>query len=134
MRIKNIELRDFKRFTHLTITDIPEKAKMVVLVGPNGSGKTSLMEAMNHFYQVFGHHFHGDYSYLSKLDENSLNINKWAQFASQVVNISFHDVDITKIDLKRHFILEALIAMNPTSRLTLCKSKMILPNGFGLQL
>lgn len=113
MRVEYIKLRDFKRFTNLTITDIPEKAKMVVLVGPNGSGKTSLMEAMNHFYQLFGHHFHGDYSYLSKLDENSLNINKWAQCASQVVNISFHDVDITKIDLKRHFYFRSAYRNEP---------------------
>ena len=41
MRIKSIELRDFKRFTHLIVDEIPKTAKMIILVGPNGSGKTS---------------------------------------------------------------------------------------------
>ena len=51
MKIKQIELHNFKRFTHLLVEDIPASAKLVVLVGPNGSGKTSFMEAMNHYYK-----------------------------------------------------------------------------------
>lgn len=66
MRIKSIELTGFKRFTHLIVDDIPETAKLVVLVGPNGSGKTSFMEGMNHFYKYSGYQEIGDYHYLSK--------------------------------------------------------------------
>ena len=51
MKIKKIELNNFKRFTHLSVEGIPETAKLVVLVGPNGSGKTSFMESMNHYYK-----------------------------------------------------------------------------------
>ena len=51
MKIKKIELKNFKRFTHLIVEDIPKTTKLVVLVGPNGSGKTSFMEAMNHYYK-----------------------------------------------------------------------------------
>ena len=43
MKIKKIELNNFKRFTHLSVEDIPETTKLVVLVGPNGSGKTSML-------------------------------------------------------------------------------------------
>ena len=39
MKIKEIRLKNFKRFTDLTVTEIPETAKLVVLVGPNGSCK-----------------------------------------------------------------------------------------------
>lgn len=47
MRIRNIYLKSFKRFTDLTIEGIPDTAKLVILVGPSGSGKSSLFEAIN---------------------------------------------------------------------------------------
>lgn len=52
MKIKTIQIKNFKRFTDLTITNIPETARLIVLVGPNGSGKTSLFEAFNHWYKL----------------------------------------------------------------------------------
>ncbi len=45
MRINKIELKNFKRFTELTISEIPESAKLVLLIGSNGSGKSSLFDA-----------------------------------------------------------------------------------------
>ena len=45
MRIKSIHLSDYKRFTDLSITGIPETARLVVLVGPNGSGKSSVFDS-----------------------------------------------------------------------------------------
>ena len=39
MRIKSLRLENYKRFTELTIADVPETARLVVLVGPNGTGK-----------------------------------------------------------------------------------------------
>ena len=47
MRIRDIYLTGFKRFTGLTIEGIPDTAKLVILVGPSGSGKSSLFEAIN---------------------------------------------------------------------------------------
>lgn len=47
MRIRSIYLKDFKRFVDLTIEDIPDTARVVILVGPSGSGKSSLFEAIN---------------------------------------------------------------------------------------
>lgn len=47
MRIKKIELKNFKRFTDLTISDIPETSKLVLLIGSNGSGKSSLFDAFD---------------------------------------------------------------------------------------
>ena len=47
MRIRDIYLTGFKRFTDLTIEDIPDTAKLVILVGPSGSGKSALFEAIN---------------------------------------------------------------------------------------
>jgi hypothetical protein len=49
MRLATINIRDFKRFHNLTIDGIPESARLVILTGPNGSGKTSVFEAFNYW-------------------------------------------------------------------------------------
>ncbi|WP_424945745.1 AAA family ATPase [Candidatus Spongiihabitans sp.] len=55
MKIKSIHLKEFKRFTDLKITGLPDTAKLVVLLGPNGCGKSSVFDAiyafasMNHY-------------------------------------------------------------------------------------
>ena len=46
MKIKSIKLNDFKRFTDLTIEGLPETAKLVVMIGPNGCGKSSVFDAL----------------------------------------------------------------------------------------
>ncbi|MFN0213798.1 MAG: AAA family ATPase [Saprospiraceae bacterium] len=45
MRIASITLKNFKRFTHLELRDIPDSAKLVLLIGSNGSGKSSIFDA-----------------------------------------------------------------------------------------
>jgi predicted ATPase len=52
MKIKEITINNFKRFSDLVIKDIPESAKLVILVGPNGSGKTSLFDSIFHWYRL----------------------------------------------------------------------------------
>ena len=51
MRIRSIHLQNFKRFTDTLICDIPSEAKLVVVVGPNGCGKSSLFDALLHWYR-----------------------------------------------------------------------------------
>ncbi len=51
MKIREIKLSRFKRFTDTTITGIPQEAKLVLLVGPNGSGKSSLIDAAHVWYR-----------------------------------------------------------------------------------
>ena len=45
MRIKSLNLKNYKRFTDLTIHKIPENTRLVVLIGPNGSGKSSVLDS-----------------------------------------------------------------------------------------
>lgn len=45
MRIQSVHLKNYKRFTELTIDDLPETARLVVLVGPNGTGKSSVFDS-----------------------------------------------------------------------------------------
>lgn len=45
MKITRVFLKNFKRFTELEIKEIPVEAKLVVLAGPNGCGKSSVFDA-----------------------------------------------------------------------------------------
>jgi len=45
MKISKIHLTNFKRFTDLLVDNIPSTSKFVLLIGANGSGKTSLFDA-----------------------------------------------------------------------------------------
>ncbi|MCX6316460.1 MAG: AAA family ATPase [Bacteroidetes bacterium] len=45
MKIKSLRLQNFKRFTDLTLQDIPENVKLILLIGSNGSGKSSVFDA-----------------------------------------------------------------------------------------
>lgn len=44
MRITKVELKNFKRFTDLTLDGIPADTKLVLLIGANGSGKSSVFD------------------------------------------------------------------------------------------
>ena len=56
MKIQSVKIRKFKRFVDLTISRLPPDAKLIVLLGPNGCGKSSLFDAfqrklkVNQFY------------------------------------------------------------------------------------
>ena len=56
MRIKSIHLQEFKRFTDLKITNLPETTKLVVMIGPNGCGKSCVFDAL-HAKAVVRHHW-----------------------------------------------------------------------------
>jgi predicted ATPase len=49
MRIKELNLKNFKRFTDLQIKNIPAEAKLVLLIGANGSGKSAIFDAFEWF-------------------------------------------------------------------------------------
>lgn len=51
MRIQSIHLQNFKRFTDLKIEGVPESAKLVLLIGANGSGKSSVFDAFHLFFE-----------------------------------------------------------------------------------
>lgn len=98
MRIENIHIRDFKRFHDLSVTNIPATAKLVLLTGPNGSGKTSLFEAFN-FWMSFArgqHNFEAEYHVRavpgSVADANTL---------LQKTQIKFHGTDDVRNDSDR---------------------------------
>jgi predicted ATPase len=102
MKIKNIKLNRFKRFTDLTISDIPESARLVVLVGPNGCGKTSLFEAFNHYYKLGGFNDRGQQDYLEKNDGET-SIGNWFQNKVQIDFIDNQQLNRDQIQGKFYF-------------------------------
>lgn len=94
MKIKNIHIQHYKRFTDLKITGLPETAKLVVLVGPNGCGKTSLFEAFNHWYRWRGFGNGGDKLYSIKKEEGvDDTIGDWYSRVTKV-DLDFYDANL----------------------------------------
>ena len=52
MRLKSAQIKNFKRFVELTIDELPPDAKLIVLLGPNGCGKSSLFDAFQRSLKV----------------------------------------------------------------------------------
>lgn len=93
MKLKSIKITDFKRFTDLTIQNIPETAKLVVLVGPNGCGKTSVFEAFNQWYRYYGWGSPAyDISYFKKVSLRN-KFNEEYFDPDGVINIDFYDFE-----------------------------------------
>ena len=85
MKVSSIKLNNFKRFTNLTISGIPDNAKLVIIVGPNGSGKSSLFDAFNNWYKgKSGFGIPNDEKYYRKDISKGFNRNN-------SVDVKFHD-------------------------------------------
>lgn len=77
MKITSIHLRNFKRFTDLKINNIPATAKLVVVLGPNGCGKSSLFDALLQWYRAnAGFGTHNDPKYFQKSSTENFNLHQ----------------------------------------------------------
>lgn len=92
MKIKQVHIKEIKRFSDLTIDGLLPTTKLVVLVGPNGCGKTSVFEAFNHWQRWYGWGNFGDESYFVKKDLSSHESK--SGWYSDAVKIDFHDRQI----------------------------------------
>ena len=91
MRLLEVGLRDFKRFTDIEITDLPKTARLIVLAGPNGSGKSSLFEAFNFWMSYIRKKNHADSSYYPK--SGSTKSGDPIASVRESIHLKFHDVD-----------------------------------------
>ena len=101
MRIKNIRLKNYKRFTELTIADVPATARLVVLVGPNGTGKSSVFDSflLKASAAVNNHRLSGN---TDQYYEKVLQSQTTHQVASRV-QIELHDTGEGEVDWKSAF-------------------------------
>jgi predicted ATP-binding protein involved in virulence len=79
MRIKKIQLQDYKRFHNLTIDLGSEPKRIVVLVGSNGCGKSSIIDAMlfsANSFSTLGQNRTRDYKYHSLRQDSSFDYRK----------------------------------------------------------
>jgi predicted ATPase len=89
MRIKEVHVRDFRRFVQLHIIDIPATAKLVILAGPNGNGKSSLIDAFMKYYDRIAGHGGWDETYHSRLKDD---LSKPEAYQ---ISVQFHGGDPT---------------------------------------
>lgn len=91
MRISEARLLNFKRFSDLTIRGLPKEAKLVVLMGPNGCGKSSLLDAFSIWYRIrAGTGWNRDVAYYQK------DVDKEFK-AQESVRLSFHAVEGSRL-------------------------------------
>lgn len=86
MKLEKITIKDFKRFADLNISNIPSTAKLVLLTGPNGSGKTSLFDAFNFWLSCAKEQYGSDDEYYSR-DKGTRT--DWPQILNKIT-LSFH--------------------------------------------
>jgi predicted ATP-binding protein involved in virulence len=93
MKIKKIELKNgYKRFHHLTIDLGDNPKRIVALVGPNGCGKSSVLDGIlfrNHALEVIGEKGNKDYKYHSMHKATSFD---YQNIVIDFVEGSFQDV------------------------------------------
>ena len=88
MKVRSIRLKNFKRFNDLIVSQIPETARLIVLAGPNGFGKSSLLESFRLWSGIVGNRgWQGDPDYYERPTPKALKVT-W-QFAN-TVQIEFH--------------------------------------------
>lgn len=106
MRLSSIHIKDFKRFKDLSITDIPSSAKLVLLTGPNGSGKTSVFEAFNFWISCINQLYEIDSEYHARTPQPSGAPTDWNKLWQSLV-LTFHGEAST-------FTLNTSIQNNPS--------------------
>lgn len=88
MKVTKLHLKNFKRFTDLKIENIPTSAKLVLLIGSNGSGKSSVFDAFEVSSQIFKG-ASSDRDYYKKNKNNKFSVEIFENERSSILNEDF---------------------------------------------
>lgn len=66
MKVSEIHIKNFKRFKNTKITGLSQQLKLVIIVGPNGCGKSSLFDAFHSWYKLNAGFGYSDETYYRK--------------------------------------------------------------------
>ena len=127
MRIKKIELKNgYKRFHHLTIDLGDDPKRIVALVGPNGCGKSSVLDGIlfrNHAHEIIGEKGGKDYKYHSMHKTPNFN---YQNILIDFVSGAFQDVWTAKLqEGKQNTIISFRSPYRYNSNLNVTESRAI---------
>ncbi len=85
MKLRSVAIADFKRFTQLTVTGLPQTARLIILAGPNGSGKSSFFDALHRWHSLSsrGEAWSDDY-------HMKVGVHKIQQWKEDQLDVRFH--------------------------------------------
>lgn len=104
MRLSSINIKAFKRFEDLTISGLGPNIKLVMLTGPNGSGKTSIFEAFNYWISCINERYELDNEYHFRNSQPQGTRHDWRK-AWDSITPTFHGVST--------FVLNSSFKENP---------------------
>lgn len=113
MKLQSATIKDFKRFTDLTICNIPPTARLIMIAGPNGCGKSSLFDAFNIWHrrakQIQPSRWETDY--YSKVTSPTNRFN-------DQVNVTFHEgLPENDDEKKKNFYIRSAYRNDPEFRI-----------------